>query len=66
MKQDNTRDESRRPDESCEQSYLRVKSLVPDCKTLAFRKDNEILNCQFIINKNLLELFLLKYYFRYP
>ena len=26
------------PEESCERSYLREKSLVRDCKTLAYRK----------------------------
>ena len=40
MKQSTTRDEFRRLDVSCEQSYLRGKSLLRGCNTLAYRKGN--------------------------
>ena len=33
-------DDSRRPNESCGQTCLRGKSLVPGCNTLAYRKGN--------------------------
>ena len=30
------------PDESCEQSYLREKSLAPNCNTFAYSKGNKL------------------------